>query len=40
MNRTSITSSQERQYRKFVEDATKRGANLALKKVPLDKDGL
>lgn len=40
MNRTSITSNQEKQYRRFVEDATRHGAELALKKVPLDKDGL
>lgn len=40
MNSASITSDQERQYKRFVEDAARKGANLALEKVPLDKDGL
>jgi len=36
MNKTSITSGQEKQFKRFVEDAAER----ALKKVGLDKDGL
>ena len=42
--KTSITSNmtdgQIKQYRRFVEDATTKGADLALEKVNLDKDGL
>ncbi len=45
MKNTSITSSlitdgQKRQYKRFVEDATEFGSNLALAKGNLDKDGL
>lgn len=39
MSLASITS-QERQYRRVVEDAATKGANLALEKVPMDKDEL
>lgn len=37
---TSITSGQEKQYQRLVEDAASFGRDLALKKVPLDRDGL
>lgn len=37
---SSITGGQEKQYRRFVEDATAKGCDLALQQVPLDKDGL
>ena len=37
---TSITSGQKKQYQRLIEDAASFGRNLALKKVPLDKDGL
>lgn len=40
MNKTSITSGQEKQYRRLIEDAAQHGANLALDKVPLDADGI
>ncbi len=45
MKNTSITSNnlitdgQKKQYKRFVEDATNRGVELALEKVPLDKTG-
>jgi len=37
---SSITEGQQEQYWRFVEDATSKGAELALKQVPIDKDGL
>ncbi len=37
---SSITEGQAKQYRRFVEDATKNGCDLALQEIPLDKDGL
>lgn len=40
MKKTSITSGQETSYRRLLEDATKHGTELALKKVPLDTDGM
>jgi hypothetical protein len=36
---SSITDGQQKQYRRFIEDATRKGADLALEQVPLDKDG-
>jgi len=44
MKKTSITSNlitdgQKKQYKRFVEDATNRGVELALEKVSLDKTG-
>lgn len=35
---SSITDGQQKQYRRFIEDATRKGADLALEQVPLDKD--
>ena len=40
MSKTSITSGQEKQYERFVEDAARRGAALGLKKVPMTKRDL
>ena len=37
---STITEGQEKQYKRFVEDAAARGAKLALEQVSLDKDGL
>jgi len=36
---TPITDEQKKQYLRFVEDATQKGAKLALEQVPLDKEG-
>jgi len=40
MSKTSITSGQEKSYRRLLEDATEHGTKLALDKVPLDTDGM
>jgi hypothetical protein len=40
MRKTSITSGQEKQYRRLLDDAKDHGIELALKKVPLDTDGM
>ena len=40
MIKTSITSGQEKSYRRLLEDATEHGTKLALDKVPLDTDGM
>lgn len=37
---SSVTEPQKKQYFRFVEDATSKGAELALEQVVLDKDGL
>lgn len=37
---SAITEGQEKQYKRFVEDAAARGAKLALEKVAMDKEGL
>ena len=34
-----ITEEQKKQYLKFIEDATKKGTDLALKQIPLNEDG-
>ena len=36
---TPITDGQRKQYLRFVEDATQKGAKLALEQVPIDKEG-
>lgn len=40
MSKTSITSGQEKQFHRLGEDAAQHGTELALKKVPLDTDGM
>ncbi len=39
-SRTSITSGQEKQYRRLIDDAKDHGVKLALEKVPLDSDSM
>jgi len=36
----TITIGQTKQYRRFVEDATQKGADIALQQIPMDKDGI